>query len=503
MLTTGFVTSGSVDGKIYRSTGGNFTKLAVDAFNDVNVKSTNGASMTQWEDEMYFAVGVASSFMYSWTAGDTYVTQLTASGPTWQPYEIPALTPYMPRAEHVLAHANKLFVANTFEDGTAYPNRLRWSHENLPGSWYQQDFIDIIAGGEGIRGIQVVDGQLLIFKPKAIYLLMGYDADSFQLVELTTVVGIDYPQQAVAGAGGVFFFDYPNGLFFYDRNGIQDIFERIKPIIINNEVNSAYTFDITLSFVRDRLWISMPYAPAAITTPPEYPSVNFIFDPTIGQRGAYSMFQTSEWFDPTSISPDENLIGGYGLVCGMDWRDANDDPYYLMTSPYNNYAFVMYVDDYVNTVDDSPTGFSGKFASTYRTSWFDDNRYVQLKSFIRPYFVLKEVATPTQLRLSVFKNYDETNQSGGARTISLSPVTNGGTYSTSGSGGVYGTATYGISTVGASIKRKGIAPLGRGFAVQLQFSGPDDATDVAVASGRKWGLNSIGYKFKRRKIRGT
>lgn len=503
MLTTGFVTSGSVNGKIYRSTGGNFTKLAVDAFNDVNVKSTNGASMTQWEDEMYFAVGVASSFMYSWTAGDTYVTQLTASGPTWQPYEIPALTPYMPRAEHVLSHANKLFVANTFEDGTAYPNRIRWSHENLPGSWYQQDYIDIIAGGEGIRGIQVVDGQLLIFKPKAIYLLMGYDADSFQLVELTTVVGIDYPQQAVAGAGGVFFFDYPGGLFFYDRNGIQDIFERIKPIIINNEVNSAYTFDITLSFVRDRLWISMPYAPASITTPPEYPSVNFIFDPTIGQRGAYSMFQTAEWFDPTTISPDENLIGGYGLVCGIDWRDANDDPYYLMTSPYNNYAFVMYVDDYVNTVDDSPTGFSGKFASTYRTSWFDDNRYVQLKSFIRPYFVLKEVATPTQLRLSVFKNYDETNQSGGARTISLSPVTNGGTYSTSGSGGVYGTATYGISTVGASIKRKGIAPLGRGFAVQLQFSGPDDATDVAVASGRKWGLNSIGYKFKRRKIRGT
>ena len=503
MLTTGFVTSGSVNGKIYRSTGGNFTKLAVDAFNDLNVKSTNGASMTQWEDEMYFAVGVASSFMYSWTAGDTYVTQLTASGPTWQPYEIPALTPYMPRAEHVLSHANKLFVANTYEDGTAYPNRLRWSHENLPGSWYQQDYIDIIAGGEGIRGIQVVDGQLLIFKPKAIYLLMGYDADSFQLVELTTVLGIDYPQQAVSGAGGVFFFDYPGGLFFYDRNGIQDIFERIKPIIINNEVNSAYTFDITLSYVRDRLWVSMPYAPASITTPPEYPSVNFIFDPTIGQRGAYSMFQTAEWFDPTTISPDENLIGGYGLVCGMDWRDANDDPYYLMTSPYNNYAVVMYVDDYVNTVDDSPTGFTGKFASTYRTSWFDDNRYVQLKSFIRPYFVLKEVATATQLRLSVFKNYDETNQSGGSRTISLSPVTNGGTYSTSGTGGVYGTATYGISTVGASIKRKGIAPLGRGFAVQLQFSGPDDATDVAVASGRKWGLNSIGYKFKRRKIRGT
>jgi len=210
---------------------------------------------------------------------------------------------------------------------------LRWSHENLPGSWYQQDYIDIIAGGEGIRGIQVVDGQLLIFKPKAIYLLMGYDADSFQLVELTTVLGIDYPQQAVAGSGGVYFFDYPGGLFFYDRNGIQDIFERIKPIIINKEVNSEYTFDITLSYVRDRLWVSMPYAPAAISSPPDYPSVNFIFDPTIGQRGSYTMFQTAEWFDPSIATPDEGVIGGFGLVCGMDWRDSNDQPYYLMVSP--------------------------------------------------------------------------------------------------------------------------------------------------------------------------
>ena len=103
----------------------------------------------------------------------------------------------------------------------------------------------------------------------------------------------------------------------------------------------------------------------------------------------------------------------------------------------------------------------------------------------------------------IYKNYDETNQSGGTKTISLTPISSGGTYSTSGAGGLYGTAVYGVSTVGAAIKRKGIAPLGRGYAVQLQFIGPDDATDSSVAPGRKWGLNSIGYKFKRRKIRGT
>ena len=247
----------------------------------------------------------------------------------------------------------------------------------------------------------------------------------------------------------------------------------------------------------------MPYSPSSISINPDYPSVNFIFDPTIGPRGAYSEFQTAQWFDPLVQSQDEELIGGYGLVCGIDWRDSNDNPFYLMVSPAEDFAFVMSVDDYANTLDDSPTGFSGKFGTAYNTSWFDDNRYVQLKSFIRPYFVLKEVSSATLLRLATYKNYDETNQAGGIKSISLTPISTGATYSTSGSGGVYGTALYGQSTVGAAIKRKGIAPLGRGYAVQLAFYGPNDSTDSSVYPGRKWGLNSIAYKFKRRKIRGT
>ena len=500
ILSTGY--AAAANGKVRKSTGGNFTVLSVDAFNTVPVVSTNGASITQWEDTIYMAVGKGSSFMYSWTIGDVYATQLAASGPTWQPYEIPA-GGYMPRAEHARAHANKLFVANTYENGVAYPNRLRWSHESLPTNWYQDDYIDIIAGGEGITGIQIIDGQLLIFKPKAMYLLMGYDADSFQLVELTTQLGIDYPQQACEGAGGVFFFDYPNGLYFYNRNGIQDIFDRIRPIITEREVSTDKLENITLTFIRNRLWISLPYRPSDDGTPPEYPSVNLIFDPTIGSQGAYTMFQTAIYFDPLIAAPDLEFVAGSGLVNGCEWRDVNDVPYYLMVVPDEDFAYVMYVDDYDNVKDDAPATFSGQFSSYYTTPFFDDDRYVQLKSFIRPYFVLKEVATATAIRLKTFKNYDESNQSGGTRVISLSPIVSGATYSTSGAGGVYGTAVYGISTIGSQIKRKGIAPLGRGYSIQLQFEGPDDNTDDTIYPGRKWGLNSIAYKFKRRKIRGT
>jgi hypothetical protein len=501
MLTTGKINS--TDGKVYASSGGNFSALNVSSVAAMAVKSTNGASMTQWQDILYMAIGKDATTMYKWEAGDTYVTSLLASGPTWQPYQIPT-GGYMPRAEIAITHANKMFVANTYEDGVAYPNRVRWSHENRPEDWYQQDYIDIMAGGEGVRGLQIVDGQLLIFKPKAIYLLMGYDADSFQLVELTTVLGIDYPQQAAAGNGGVFFFDYPNGLYFYNRNGIQDIFERIRPIIINGEVNSTYTKYITLSYIRNRVWISMPYQDIDVGQPPDYPSVNFIFDPTIGRTGAYTMFQSAPMLSDDA-TPSE--IPGFGLVSGCEWRSSDDSPWYLMIHPDDDFPYVYYVDDYNNTVDDvlvgSTPSVTGNFRTQYTTSWFEDQAYVQLKTFIRPYYVFKEVSSTTQIKLNIYKNYNETVPQGGVKVITLSPTITGGTYSITGSGGVYGTAEYGVNTVGAAIKRRGIAPLGRGYAVQLEFNGPDDVTDSVLAPGRKWGINSIAYKFKRRKIRGN
>jgi hypothetical protein len=178
-----------------------------------------------------------------------------------------------------------------------------------------------------------------------------------------------------------------------------------------------------------------------------------------------------------------------------------------MIHPDDDFPYVYFVDDYANTDDDVIVGatpsLSGRFKSYYRTSWFDDRAYVQLKTFIRPYFVFKDVSTPTAITLNRYRNFDETNQVGGTRTIALTATAAGGTYSVDGSGGVYDTAVYGFNTGGAVIKRKGVAPLGRGFAIQLEFMGPDDDTDSTVFPGRQWGLNSIAYKFKRRKIRST
>ena len=488
MLTTGRKTSApTADGKVYYSSGSNFSVLQSALSTDVAVKSPNGASFAQWENLLYIALGKDQTQMVKWEQGNTYTTALTASSPTWQPYDTGG-SGYMPRAELVVAHANKLFVANTYEDGVEYPNRIRWSHENLPEAWYQQDYIDIIAGGEGIRGLQILDGQLVIFKPKAVYLLMGYDADSFQLVELTTTVGIDFPQQAVAGNNGVYFFDYPLGLFFIDRNGIRNLFDRLKPIIDNDQVNSSLLNTITLSYINDRLWMSMPFDIFDTGSNPNYVNCNFVFDPSIGPQGAFTLFQSATYDEDT-----DQDIDGWGLVSGIDWKDSTDSAWHLMIMPDEDFPYVMYVDEYSNVQDDIASGNDdGDIATYYRTSWFYDDRYVQDKTFVKSLYVVKGVDEETQIRINVYHDFNSEDQVTSS-TLALIPQSTGGIYGT----GIYGTSIYGTSQL-----REGIQIGGRlktAKAVQLEFVGPTG--DLTNTTGRAWGINSIAYKFKRRKIR--
>ncbi len=309
---------------------------------------------------------------------------------------------------------------------------------------------------------------------------MGYDNDNFQLVEISTVHGVQYPQQVAEGDGGVYFFDYPKGMFFYNRNGLQDIFLRIAPIITLDEVNESALDKITCSFVNQRLWLSMPYSPVVGDTSPAYSCVNFVFDQSIGKFGAYTMFQSAD---------------GFGLVSGCDFNDSSDNSWHLMVHPTQK--FVTYVDVYANVEDDvyADGGIQSKlFQTSYTTSWFYDDRYVQDKTFVGPNYVMKEVEADTTVDVNVYYDF---NSSTTVRTqaIVLSPISTGAIYGT----GTYGSpgSLYGTSTVGPSLYKAG--RLGRCKAIQLKFTGP---TTTFAPPGRAWGVNSIAYKFKRRNIKG-
>jgi len=449
--------------KVYQSTGANFSLLQYTGSVDITSTATWGAALAQWGKTLYIATG-PSGAGYKWLTADTLATTLTASGPTWQAYVSP-VGGHQPLCQHLTVHASKMFAANTNEDGVAHPNRLRWSHENSPENWLEADYIDLQGGGDGITGIRVVNGSLVVFKPHSIYLVLGYDTATFQVVEISNTLGVVSPRHFTAGDEGVYFYSMKAGLHFFNGNAVEDVFSNMRPIIDLAYVNAASPSSISLSWIGQRVWISLPYS---IVTGKTVPTVNLVYDPSLK---AYTQFESAD---------------SYGVVGGTDFRDSLNRNYRLLAHP--NTACIVDVDDYNKATDMLVGTTQSSFASKYRTKWFDGGTYLQKKMFRRPDFVLKEPSGTIVIGVKVFHNFVESD--GDERRsfdMTLTPNAAGMLWGT----GVWGTGKWGGGAI-SSIIQKG-SNLGLAKSVQLQFTGPLSA---------KWGLDSIGYKFQSRRITG-
>jgi hypothetical protein len=459
MLTTG--------AKVYQSTGGNFTPLAYSLGNDIAVSYAYGASFANWGTDLYIATGGAGAGSYSWVTTSTYATAISVLTTSHfnNNYNSPNAT-YFPKANLLMVHANKMFAAGVNISGVDYPNRLRWSHEDSPKDWASADYIDIVGGGNGITGLAVVNGSLMIFKPNAIYLLLGYDSDDFRLVQLSGHLGAPHPLAVSLSDSSVYFFSNPEGLYSFDGSRLVDLFANIRPATDANEFNLSAPNAVTLSWVGHRLWMSAPYSKDTTVTDPK---VNFVFDPSIGQGGSFTMFQSSD---------------GYGLVGGCDYEDSSNNNIYLMIHPTQ--PRVLQVDKY-SLDSDNITGTPASFVSYYRTKWFDGGSYMQKKMFRRPDIVTKEPSTSTVINVKVYHNFEE--GAGNERKnfdLTLTPTSTGIIWGTGLWGGLWGSGA--ASSTVLTGRNLGLARC-----VQLEFTGP---------SGQFWGINSIGYKYQGRRVKG-
>ena len=229
----------------------------------------------------------------------------------------------------------------------------------------------------------------------------------------------------------------------------------------------------------------------------DYSNMNFIFDPSIGQSGAFTMYQSAIYEE--AATPMQ--ITGYGLISGCDWTDDTGEIWHLMIHPNSDFRYVMYVDEFEysddipqNVMDDIPAGDSlGNFQTVFVTPWFYDDRFVQDKTFVRSLYVVRPVDETTEITVDVYHDFNTETRTT-SHTINLEPVITGALWGT----GVYGTGEFGESDLREGIQRGG--RLKRAKSVQLKFEGPAEVTTGSFA-GRQWGLNSIAYKFKRRKVR--
>jgi hypothetical protein len=447
---------------VYRSTGGDFSTLEYSSGNDVVATNTDGMASAVWGKKLYLSDAAS---VYRWETGDTYATALTAiSGSNWQATPSGAVHTLF-NAKHLAVHANKMFAADVAVGATEYPNRVYWSLENSPENWDENDYIEVVGGGEGVKGLAVVSGQLMIFKQNAIYVLLGYDSATFQVVELTNRLGVQSARSIAVSDVGVYFYVHNDGTYFYNGSSVKDMFENIRALFAQEYINLTDRASISLSWVGKRVWLSAPYS---TSTTVSSPSVNFVLDPTI-RGGVYTMFSTS----------DSN-----GLISGCDWVDSSNNEYKLMIHPTEPYVLKvdMYGDEY-----DNVTGDDVGFDSYYRTRWFDGGSYMQKKMFRRPDVVVKEVTTPQTIVVNVYHNFDE-SEGNERRVFNLTqtpPVT----------GLVWGSGLWGENWSAGAISSTILtgSNLGLAKSIQLEFNGP---------TGQKWGINSIGYKYQARKVKG-
>lgn len=465
----------STDTKVFYSTTGNFTDLGLTS------DAAQGAEYGSWTTGATSYLYMSLGYTYAPRKWDgTTLTTLTASATgAWQNDLTNPNGTHMPRAEHIAVHQDRVWVANTKEDSTVHPNRVRFSHPLFPESWREDDYIDIVGGGTGITGIVPFAGHMVVFKPRAVFAIYGYNDDTFQVVELTREVGAFNARCWVVSDYGIYFFSFPEGVYFYDGKGIRDVFQNVRPVIYTAEINESALDEISMGYANKKLFVSLPtgnsntvsttYDNAGVTYDQEdrkyagtsrttKATVSFVWNETIGKSGAWTIYQTAD---------------SYGYIAATTYLDSNGKTHYVAAHPYQPCVFNFDVTD-LHT--DDYTGTAAAFDSHYVTPWLDAGNYVTKKFWRRPEFIVRRERTAVTLDVTVYRNWNGIDST---KTYSLSaPAVD-----------VSGLSYEGWNDPDLGSVLVKADSLGLARSVQLRISSDD---------GTPWCVNSIAYKYNPR-----
>lgn len=450
--------------RIHHSSNSAFSVLEAGAADPIVCEaSPHLADFAAWGDTLYIACGRTRQTV-KWV-GSGNATRLTSDA--WNDDYLTPGTARAPQAEFLTAHAGYMFAANTRESATNHPNRIRWSHPNVPESWKQSDYIDILAGGSKITGIVSNQDHLLIFKTSSVWALYGYDSNSWQLVNVSQELGAIHRQCIVRAERAVFFVSWPQGVHAIIDGRVSEISEQLRPAFTSTNWNQSKLDHMWLGWLDKRLWWGVPFWEDGTA---ESARSVFVLDPSLGERGSWTMFRSAleEGLGPFAQG---NYVGGsdsaaYGVCrCGpaVVRIGAREDP------------------------TDTMTGEAVPFTTSYCTRWLDGGWPTLKKSWRRPDIIAKEETNPYTLGVEVFHDFQEANPKR-QRSVFVDGNFGGGIYGTEGL--LWGTFEYGAPPKGSLIARTG--SLGSARSVQLCIMGEP---------GKPWGVDAIIFKFVPRRFR--
>jgi hypothetical protein len=296
----------------YYSTGTSFTSIGT------TWTTTDPQRATVFNDVLYIQNGTDVPREWNGTVVGNLVDP--AVGPTWNSDFDAPNDGDMPIAKCIVSHLGSVWVANTYENGTRYRSRVRWSHPNKPEDWRENDSIDVDTGHDGdeITALVPLGDRLLVFKRHSLHVIVGYDKDTFQVYPLSQTVGAVSQEAVAAVEGAVYWFDWPNGAFRYDGGEIEWLFERLMPAIWEGDIPAAYQSKVTCGVLGRRVYVSVPWGDSTDN------ARTFVFDPTLAKEGAWTFY-------------------GHGLGPMVEWHPQGAQHYPLACAVGDDYR-VMRVD---------------------------------------------------------------------------------------------------------------------------------------------------------------
>lgn len=392
----------------------------------------------------------------------------------------------MPMGEHIAAHAGYMFISNTTETTTPYPNRIRWSHPNQPEDWATDDYLDINIGGGKITGLLSFQDHLLIFKTDSLWALYGYDLDSWQLIQISRAVGTPTPTAVARSESACYFFSASNrnAIFAYDGNTLKEISDKIRPVM-DGLVATNYR-DVWMGFVARRLWVSIPWA----EDDPVGGNTIGVYDPDVGdgvwvghRLGEGSLRTILEGSDVDADLPLAVVAGDTGAACVVTLESDLDT-----------------ANDYILENGD-PTPFHAR----YRTSWKHAGSPELRKSWLRTKFLAPRRLQQVEVRLDVYHDYNNGDIKRSLQGVQIESVGDiywrvlgfdavqgdGFDWTELGAADARG-VDWGSETIGGAELGRTTAGLGVARAVQLEF--------MTSEPGKPWGFDGIFMKFKERRF---
>ena len=422
--------------------------------------------------------GVPAHSVARWVPGAASVTDLTRT--VWNEDFANPTQGNMPLGSHMTQHLEYMFVGGLSEVGGLYGgdvvfgNRVRFSHPGHVEDWRVDDWFDV-GDADHITAMVSFKTDLLIFKSHEVWLLRGYDADTFSLENISRTVGASNAGAVVVAENGVYFCGYPHGVYLFGPNGLEWVSEKIDEMWASRHIDQTSAANTTLAWIDKRLY----FCTSALDSFPFqgiWKSMVFVLDPSLPPHS---------W--SAHVYGAVTADGGVGFVSAIGTPDTLQTFRGLaVLDDTNQKTLVRFTD-----VNDSYTGdnigaVDYPIDSYYTTSWQDLGDSAIVKTWGRPVVVLDNAEQGT-LTCEVYRDYDSTTA---VRTFPI--VATGQAGESFLWGDDWGVGDW-SAPAGAQLKIVKGGRLGRATSVSLKIKGSFENT--------YWAVNSIVWKYIPKRVR--